>query len=147
MVKLELNGSDNVDKYAFELLQQAHRARGGAEPTTQKLTKAERRQDGLITRAFKNISDSSSKGTTPEPPAIDGRLRELKAGVQYLELEQPEYERLQKFFDADAMAWSTLICDETEEISQRLARALAASSVKEADESKSPKPTLVEKAN
>ena len=126
-VSLALDGSSPSDGYAYLLLEQAFRLRGGTKD--QKLPKAERRKDACIKAALDRISvPRDSEGPAPAPGEPDGRPRQLCEGPQALVLEIPEFERLVSFFDSEEMVWSTHVVDVAEQTSQRLAAALHAAS-------------------
>lgn len=120
-VRLALDGTNPADRFAFTLLEQAFRARGGTRD--QKLPKAERRKDAAIKLAIGAISTPKDDGPEPKPGEPDGRLRALKPEPCELVLEVPEFERLQGFYDSEDMQWLPHVCDVVEELSQRLVLA------------------------
>lgn len=128
IVALALDGTHPTDQFAFTQLQVAHRARGGAKVDEQRLPKAERRQDAVIVRAMAAIS-VPGEGEAPKAGYPDGRFRVLKPEPVALTLELPEFERLQKFFDADSMLWNVVVVDAIEDFSQRMSAAVAKASV------------------
>ena len=128
MIVLGMNGTIPADQFAFSLLMSAFRARGGVAPESQRLSKSDRRADAKINEALREISviDPDVKADPPKAGVPDARPRVLKNEPVELMLEQPEFERLQKFFDADTMLWQTHVVEVAEELSQRLARASSA---------------------
>lgn len=147
IVKMHFDGTNVEERYDFTQILTAFSSRGGevgkrderGMPVQQTLSKADRRSDAAIKKALYGISEPVlsyplADGTTrdyptPKPGEPDLRPRQLKDLAELvLTLEQPEFERLQRFFDSDLMGWFALAADRIEEISQRMAAAMASAS-------------------
>lgn len=143
-VKMHFDGTNPEERYDFTLVLHAFTQRGGEAnkrderglPAQPNLSKADRRSDAAIKRALYAISepipsyelaDGASKDyPAPKPGEPDVRPRKLKEAADLaLVLEQPEFERLQKFFDSETMGWFALAADRVEEISQRMSAAMS----------------------
>lgn len=101
-------------KVYFRLLYEAFRSRGSA-PDGKRVSKEEKRTDAKILRALKLVSEPI--GEEPAAGELDGRTRKLLDVVGgALELEQPEFKRLQTYVeDTQWMAAMTDVAADLED--------------------------------
>lgn len=93
-------------KLYFKLIFEAFRSRGSAPPD-QRVPKAERRMENKILRQLKSISEPV--GEAPKDGDPDMRALQLSGTGGVMELEQPEFARLQKFIEDTQ--WQSLVSD------------------------------------
>lgn len=138
-VTMHFDGTDPDERFDFTLLCTAFNQRGGAVGREgQTLSTADRRSDATIKRALYAMSepvllnDVGKEYPAPKPGEPDLRPRQLltKSNLE-LVLEQPEFSRLVKFFDAETMVWFPGVVDRADEVSQRLTAALASAAKKD----------------
>lgn len=103
--RVVLDGSATHKLY-FRLILEAFLTRGSAA-RDEKVTKEERRSDGKILRGLKAISDPV--GDEPKDGEMDGRPRALAATGGVIEMEQPEFKRLQMF--VERTQWQSGVSD------------------------------------
>ncbi len=90
----------------FRMLYEAFRSRGSAKPDT-RVSKEEKRTDARILKALKQVSDPT--GEEPKEHELDTRLRVLHKDGGVVDLEQPEFKRLQTY--CDETQWVSVLTD------------------------------------
>lgn len=97
----------------FRLTYEAFLSRGSS-PTDKRVSKDDKRSEAKILRALKTVSDPV--GEDPGEGKLDARLRVLKAGGGVLDLEHPDFKRLQQYVeDAQWMSGLTDIAADLED--------------------------------
>lgn len=93
-------------KTYLRLIWIAFSSRGSASSDA-RVTKDDRRSDSRILRALKSIAEPV--GDPPKDGELDGRPLQLRDGGGSIELEQPEFKRLQKY--VEETQWAAAVTD------------------------------------
>jgi len=99
---------DKASRTWFRLLYEAFISRGSAN-REQRQTKDDHRSEARILKALKAISVPHPDAPDPDKDSPDTRLRVLQRGGGIIELEQPDWARLQKY--VDETQWSSSLVD------------------------------------
>jgi hypothetical protein len=91
-------------RFAFEAL-----LTRGTPKADQRQSKEDHRSEARILRALKAISDPHPDAPPPTDGQPDLRMRVLKSGGGTLELQQPDYKRLQDY--VQETQWATPLID------------------------------------
>lgn len=108
---------DKTGRTRFRLVFEAFISRG-TQKQDQRQSKEDHRSEARILSALKAISEPHPDAPVPTEDALDTRLRVLRLGGGTLELEQPDFKRLQEY--VESTQWTAGLTDVIVELEDAL---------------------------